>query len=340
MRVKTNAGEVELTPEMVTGGMVFESAWAAPGKPPTGRFTITRSGDYGTVWFSTEVGTTCLVGWRGFCDRERPTFLGCDPTIASRIDCERFGVYGDALSHGFTKLRNGGALDLRRKAPVGSVFYEDERRFIVSDGSIPPYARFLGLNSQARKEDIEQICCGQQGGAIGTSPTAPTARCTLPICDHDTHEDLATGAWWRTVSRIAPRVACPECHGLEAHHHDHCGVARRTREATLVALVNAVPEGLNPIGWRAAVLAVDEAHPESDRAVRLRANERISDPSGQWLRAHVGMTCDLPDWSVHRIMHDAYHRAIATVSKVAPERRSKRAATLSIYLPDDDDLGW
>lgn len=64
MRIKTSAGEVELTTEMVTRGMVFESAWAAPGKPPTGRFTITRNGDYGTVWFSTEVGTTCVL-WGG-----------------------------------------------------------------------------------------------------------------------------------------------------------------------------------------------------------------------------------------------------------------------------------
>lgn len=33
---------------------------------------------------------------------------------------------------------------------------------------------------------------------------------------------------------------------------------RRNREAQLVALVAAVPEGLDPIGWRAAVLACVE----------------------------------------------------------------------------------
>lgn len=42
------------------------------------------------------------------------------------------------------------------------------------------------------------------------------------------------------------------------NHEAGCSVARRAREAPLVALVNTVPAGLDPIGWRAAVLAVVE----------------------------------------------------------------------------------
>jgi hypothetical protein len=118
MKIKTNAGEVDLTHEVVTKGMVLESTWAAPGEPPTGRFTIVRRGNCGTVWFFRDVGTTSLVEWRGFCDREQPTFLGCDPEIASRADCERFGVYGDAAAHGFAPLRDGGATDLRKARMV------------------------------------------------------------------------------------------------------------------------------------------------------------------------------------------------------------------------------
>jgi hypothetical protein len=42
------------------------------------------------------------------------------------------------------------------------------------------------------------------------------------------------------------------------------GLARRAREAPLVALVAAVPEGLDANGWRAAVLAVAEARSIGD----------------------------------------------------------------------------
>ena len=46
---------------------------------------------------------------------------------------------------------------------------------------------------------------------------------------------------------------------------------RRAREAPLVALVAAVPEGLDPVGWRAAVLAAVEAD-GPDRAMSWMAS--------------------------------------------------------------------
>jgi len=64
-----------------------------------------------------------------------------------------------------------------------------------------------------------------------------------------------------------PTPTCASC-GVEPHHHHKPGCAeaakietelRRKREAGLVELANAVPEGLDPVGWRAAVLALDEA---------------------------------------------------------------------------------
>ncbi len=139
MRIRTNTGIVELTAEMVTKGMTFKA---------TRRFVVTENEGDGTVWIFDMV-TTSNVGWDRFCDRERPTFLGCDPTIATRADCERYGVHDDAAAHGFAKLRDGGALDLRRKAPVGSVCYDaDGRRFIVYDG---PIERFGTRNLDTAK---------------------------------------------------------------------------------------------------------------------------------------------------------------------------------------------
>lgn len=73
MKVKTRDGEVELTPEMVVRGMVFEANGGAT------RMTIgDGSHDEGAQRAAI-----------GLCER----LLGCDPTLASRADCERFGAY-------------------------------------------------------------------------------------------------------------------------------------------------------------------------------------------------------------------------------------------------------
>ncbi len=416
MRIRTNTGIVELTAEMVTKGMVLQG--------PVFRHTIARK----IVPSRPDLIDT---EGRAVMAFEVPSmaFLGCDPTIATRADCERYGVHGDAAAHGFAKLRDGGAVDLAELNHVpGMVFDSSERmggRCVIirdfGDGNWTStrgtswhlwkavrakQVRFIGLAAgYASPDDVDRLCCGARREAVTKSVRA-SARCTLAIGDHNMHEDLSIGVRWNAAMRIsgfgeirtftlnpwaddavgigesgagetgfgadadtailkkpydpAPllamqllangtgdmrvihRTPCPECHAEVlcpngTYHHDHCPVTRRAREAPIVALVNAVPEGLDPIGWRAAVLAVDEAHSDSDRMARARADKRISDPSGQWLAANVNKPCDLPDWSVNRIMHDAYHRAVTPrVSKTA-ERKQK---TLSIRLPDDDDFGW
>jgi hypothetical protein len=512
MKIQTNAGEVELTAEMVCRGMVF-----APKDPSDyclaeGRiFVVGRRDDANGVWRDARdenLGTNVIgAGADGL--------LGCDPTVASRAACERFGVHGDAAAHGFARLRDGGAVDLRRTLPRGATYRtESGTRFLRKDGGgdgMLPDCIFVGLAARhASPEDVRHMCCGERWHEADGIRT-----CTLAIGDHDEHEDIAHGVKWAAKQGCAAEcsscgcrgrcpwsgplkksdedaVACescgcewcgprrcddrhrsslgdarcnlPACHTLEAHRdvmgetwenfdqspatgkrasvtagcpcdalgrgapglhtkdckagralkwemgtaslgqsqahvvrdgdvyrwqvnhlglrirdgvephtfdaheaagrilfavhdatagiewlarmfgllfavHNATPAAKRAKqEAPLVALVAAVPEGLDPIGWRAAVLAVDEAHPESDREMRLRADKRISDPSGQWLVANVNRPCDLPGWSVNRIMHDAYHRAVAPGPIKADSERKQR--TSSIRLPDDDDFGW
>lgn len=388
MRIRTNTGIVELTAEMVTKGMVF-----APKNPRDyimgeGRVFVVGTRDVANgIWRDARndsLGTNVLGADR---------LLGCDPAIATRADCERYGVHGDAVAHGFAKLRDGGALDLRRKAPVGSVCYDaDGRRFIVYDGPIPPYACFLGLNSHVRKEDVDRLCCG----ALKEDTTESVrTRCTLAIGGHDMHEDLSTGVRWpaavvrisgfgeiRTFTlnsaptliqqlsrkpydpapilamqrlangtgdaRVAPRIPCPECHAETTcpngtYHHDHCPVTRRAREAPIVALVNAVPEGLDAIGWRAAVLAAREywqrhkVLPNWPNAIEAISFTMFVSRSILGTFTPDPTSCVGTSLVAYRRAIVAYRRAITPSSKATPVRKQK---TLSIRLPDDDDIGW
>ncbi|MEK9646169.1 MAG: hypothetical protein VW547_11560 [Alphaproteobacteria bacterium] len=109
-------------------------------------------------------------------------------------------------------------------------------------------------------------------------------------------------------------------------------IVRAESEAPLVALVAAVPEGLDPVGWRAAVLAVAEATSrDENRATRMRAPDTIDEDVIAWLRATIGKPCDLPTWTTRRRMHDAYRRAIAPQGpRPAPFRRKAPG------LPVDD----
>lgn len=112
---------------------------------------------------------------------------------------------------------------------------------------------------------------------------------------------------------------------------------RRQREAALVALVNAVPDGLNATGWRAAVLAVEErrltsralSHHES--AAELCAKLRIADI------LRLGKIARDEDGFVQHAALDAYQRAIAPHKAPAPERRrGGKAVRLTVDDGRDD----
>ena len=199
MKVQTNQGECELTAEMVCRGMVFQD-------PKIGPYALVGYDHYAQAWITETKGTRTEAEVA-----IAHVFLGCDPAIASRADCERFGVYGDAGAHGFARLRGGGAVDLRREAPpAGSVVVLSNGQRVTlrykTEACFGGGQRFIGLRADvARPKDVERLCCGApresrtSEGALGLSRLTVDfgPRCTLAIGPHDEHEDLATGARWR-----------------------------------------------------------------------------------------------------------------------------------------------
>lgn len=176
MKIQTNEGEVELTAEMVCKGMVFRDR---KGETLTVGARVTEN-----IWADVHDARShgVLLRW--------PEFLGCDPAIASRADCERYGVHGDAAAHGFARLRGGGTVDMRRVAlPTGAVYESQESgdRIMVSGVYCAPMRvgeSFVGIDlNHASPEDVERLCCG----------------------DHQTEEILPPIQHrWSATSRVAP----------------------------------------------------------------------------------------------------------------------------------------
>ena len=210
MRVQTNAGEVELTAEMVRRGMVFEVG----GQYPT-RATVHAPV---SAWEATIGFVEYDV--RRMLARPDCAFLGCDPTVAAREDCERFGIAPgiDVGAHGFARLRDGGAVDLRREGlPMGAVVLDTEFNErgtpIDCDGPWRTHPlekeRLVGLHAgYARPEDVERLCCGERDTADrqderGAWQAATWRRCTLAIGDHTEHEDIATGTRWPAKESVS-----------------------------------------------------------------------------------------------------------------------------------------
>lgn len=207
MKVKTRDGEVELTPEMVCRGMVFRDA--------ANKLFTTGGKRWDDVWYCVFDATTFGVPHRF------PHFLGCDPTIATRADCERYGVHGDAAVHGFARARDGGALDLERDAPEGAVYEHVSGGARRVTGAAVPFTdkmRFVGLDARhASPDNVKRLCCyepdtSERRDGFSALPRwqdvawreAPRRRCTLAIGDHAEHEDIATGVkWHRQAERMS-----------------------------------------------------------------------------------------------------------------------------------------
>ena len=103
---------------------------------------------------------------------------------------------------------------------------------------------------------------------------------------------------------------------------------RRAAEAPLVALVAAVPKGLDPIGWRAAVLAVRECYLDDPKTAMAVAGHLASVLLGDCEATSV----TLQGASV------AYDRAIAPQGpRPSPERKiGGRAVRLTVDDGQDD----
>ena len=197
MKIQTNVGDVELTAAMVVRGMVFQDPAASKPNIFDDNPSVYRNGAEGMR----EVQEALAAGVRHGAIR----FLGCDPTIATRADCERFGVHGDAAAHGFARLRGGGAVDLRRVPPTGTVYtINGGRRTKGNNAPLIAAGRFIGLDARyASRKDLKRLCCGAErtgdmvtNAITGEPIEVPAHRCTLAIGEHDEHEDLATGVRW------------------------------------------------------------------------------------------------------------------------------------------------
>lgn len=151
------------------------------------------------------------------------------------------------------------------------------------------------------------------------------------------------------VDAAASAASCRGCGALAAPCSEGCQVHRRAAEAPLVALVSAVPEGLVPRGWTAAVLAAYESyaplredveHPEEWGAKLGRG--LVAAVAGGDEQAIVGATGSrLGSWTATAVMKGwaAYLRAIASPGpRPQPERwRGGRDVRLVVDDGRDND---
>lgn len=126
----------------------------------------------------------------------------------------------------------------------------------------------------------------------------------------------------RTERRVLCAACCPGKGAPEA-------IGRLNREAPLVRLVNEVPEGLDPIGWRAAVLAVAEL-------LRMSESAHTQEFWRAWPRCvdaieTAARTGRLPEreGTAHRAACQ-YLRALTPSPKVAPFVRRAPGLPLDI----------
>jgi hypothetical protein len=94
--------------------------------------------------------------------------------------------------------------------------------------------------------------------------------------------------------------------------------------------VNACPADLDPVGWRAAVLAIHECE--------ARYSGRVNGEAlATWLQSAMrdGMD-DCDAGTSFASGYDAYQRALAPRVKVAPERKGMTWKTRGPALPVDD----
>ena len=211
---------MKITAEQVRRGMVFE--WVGGGErlvctvDGAERFDdITRGPSWPCAIRDRGRGDVCMSGIKSGSMR----FLGCDPALAARTDCEQYGIAPgfDAAAHGFARTREGKAHDLRRSLPVGSIYtYDDEpvkERRIVRTGPafLPSGCTFVGLRADvADWRDGAYLCCGAPNEREGhtlkhiTETGKRAVVCTLAIGDHDDHEDIAAGVKWPASPTSAP----------------------------------------------------------------------------------------------------------------------------------------
>jgi hypothetical protein len=168
---------------------------------------------------------------------------------------------------------------------------------------------------------------GDAGGMYVPGSIIPPATFGGPTCPN-------CGGRSRHCCEPTAAAFCAFVAGLKRWAASPAGL-RASQERALVALVAAVPEGLDPIGWRAAVLALREVHQANgrDAAQTVKAAESLTPMLREFATKPSVTLCGN---SLVQAMRDAYQRALAPRQKVAPERKSTAWKTRGPKLPVDD----
>ena len=127
---------------------------------------------------------------------------------------------------------------------------------------------------------------------------------------------------------------------------DDCKTVRARREAPLVALVNACPEGLDPNGWRAMILMLWECWKDPTGTTKKNSTEDFErwtrESKGEWtggvlpeairlIRTNAAIREPLR-WITEEAAL-TYRRALSPAAKVAPERKVRGPVIVC-------DAGW
>ena len=112
MQIPTNTGPITLAPSDIENGMVFRDPTDNDANTFRADPALYTDGIAGMQEVAEALAADVAAG--------KVHFLGCDPRLTSRAGCERFGVSStvDAAAHGFARLRDGGAVDLRVRGNV------------------------------------------------------------------------------------------------------------------------------------------------------------------------------------------------------------------------------
>ena len=206
MQIPTNTGPITLAPSDIENGMVFRDPTDNDANTFRADPALYTDGIAGMQEVAEALAADVAAG--------KVYFLGCDPRLTSRAGCERFGVSStvDAAAHGFARLRDGGAVDLRVRGnvPKGTIISHEYGSRVDFDELLGAKgaahganARFVGLNEDhARPEDVRRMCCGATGNGFVFGSPGREVVCTLAIGEHDTHENLATGIKWSAPAKL------------------------------------------------------------------------------------------------------------------------------------------
>lgn len=325
-----------------------------PRHHPMGRETIARPREVrararfsaappGGLLAALERGEPCMLTERG----EPSKVFACEWSVASLPDA-RDVVELTLRLQDFA----GRAVDLERvEAEARMALARDPQPLTITGvpsesapalfGRIDPRAeiRFCDADADGASRTLATLrddrtfscACGS------TDPTTHKDGCELPWRYRAAVFSTATviGTWEDVVAAVQRTLLGASCVALLAWCRRLWDATpegqRAAREAALVALVRDVPEGLDPVGWRAAVLALREDDPVIFDGNIKHVGGALATLLRSFVRTGVAPTTFFP-----AAVFAAYRRALAPHRAPAPERKGATWRERGELLPVDD----